>query len=194
MDASWWENRYQTGDMPWDQGAAHPGLLAWLSAHAPVSGLRVLVPGCGLGHDARAWAAAGAHVTALDLAPTALATAQRLPDSDCINWLQGSIFQPPSHLHGTVDLVFEHTCFCAIDPAHRADYVRGVRACLAPGGRLLAIFYLNPGRDQGPPFGVSRDELNRLFRGKFTQIEVTAPARTFPGREDREELRLYAVT
>lgn len=190
LNAAWWEHRYQTHDTPWDHAAPHPALEAWLATHPPPANFRVLVPGCGTGHDARLWAKAGAQVTGLDLAPSALAQARSLAGSDPITWLEGSIFDPPKSLRHAFDLVFEHTCFCAIDPARRPDYVRGVHACLKPGGHLLAIFYLDPGRDSGPPFGVSCEELVRLFSPQFQIVERTPPPATFPGREGREELRL----
>ena len=44
-----WEAHYQQGDMPWEKGAPSPGLVDFLASE-PVPG-RVLVPGCGAGHD-----------------------------------------------------------------------------------------------------------------------------------------------
>src|SRR6266446_5862054 len=58
-NSSVWENRYQTGDMPWEKGAPSPGLVDFLAAHPDLPRGTVGVPGCGTGHDVRAWAAAG---------------------------------------------------------------------------------------------------------------------------------------
>ena len=33
MSSDYWENRYQTGDMPWEKGAPSPGLVDFLAAH-----------------------------------------------------------------------------------------------------------------------------------------------------------------
>ena len=54
-----WEAHYQANDTPWDKGEPSPGLVDWLAAHPAVPRGTVLVPGCGMGHDVRAWAAAG---------------------------------------------------------------------------------------------------------------------------------------
>ncbi len=62
-----WESHYQTGDMPWEKGAPAPPLSEWLSKNK-IHG-RVLVPGCGSGHDVRELARAGAEPIGLDLAP-----------------------------------------------------------------------------------------------------------------------------
>src|SRR5438093_7230836 len=67
-----WEARYQAGDMPWEKGEASPGLLDFLAAHADLPRGSVAVPGCGTGHDARAWAQAGFETWGFDLAPSAI--------------------------------------------------------------------------------------------------------------------------
>src|SRR5258708_19964101 len=69
MNQSDWENRYQTGDMPWEKGAPSPGLVDFLSAHPNLPKGMVCVPGCGTGHDVRAWARAGFDTTGYDIAP-----------------------------------------------------------------------------------------------------------------------------
>ena len=53
-----WNRRYEENDTPWDKGEAHPVLRDMLARDA-LSG-RVLVPGCGAGHDVRELAAAAA--------------------------------------------------------------------------------------------------------------------------------------
>src|SRR5579859_2043797 len=72
MNQSDWENRYQTGDMPWEKGAPSPGLVDFLSAHPDLPKGTVCVPGCGTGHDVRAWARAGFDATGYDIAPSAV--------------------------------------------------------------------------------------------------------------------------
>ena len=76
-----WEDRYQDGETHWDKGEATPCLLQWLESET-ASGLtrgRVLVPGCGFGHDVRAWAEAGFEAHGLDIAPSAVRGRGRKP-------------------------------------------------------------------------------------------------------------------
>jgi methyl halide transferase len=188
-----WESKYQASDTPWDKGAPSPGLLDFLAEH-PVSG-RVLVPGCGLGHDVRALAAGGAEVLGIDIAPSAVEAARRIPLAGREQYEVTDLFALPPHLRGAFDWAWEHTCFCAIDPAMRPAYVEAVADALAPGGHLLAVFYLDPGNDhpeEGPPFEVSIAELDRLFLPRFTLVREWLPARAYPGREGREWMRLLA--
>lgn len=186
-----WEDQYQKNETPWDKGAASPGLVDFLGSEA-VTGT-VLVPGCGVGYDVRALATGGAEAVGLDVAPSAIRAAEALPRAGRERYELADLFALPGHLRGAFDWVWEHTCFCAIDPARRADYVSAVQEALRPDGRLLAIFYLDPGQaspDEGPPFEVSIAELDRLFLPHFTLEREWLPEHAYPGREGREWMRL----
>jgi SAM-dependent methyltransferase len=186
-----WEAHYISKDMPWEKGAPHPALIGYLAENEARG--RVLVPGCGTGHDVRALAARGAEPVGLDIAPSAIAAAQSSPTTGAETYVLGDFFELKPELVGAFDWVFEHTCFCAIDLSQRAAYVKSAHAALKPGGQLLAIFYLDPGNDSpddGPPFGVSIAELDRLFLPRFELLQEWLPAQTYPGREGREWMRI----
>ena len=186
-----WEAQYQKGETPWDKGAPSPGLVDLLASE-PVRG-RVLVPGCGFGYDVRALAATADEVVGLDIAPSAIEGAARFPRVGNERYELGSLFDLPQHLRGTFDAVWEHTCFCAIDPSMRAPYVEAVAGALKSGGKLIAIFYLDPGHDspdEGPPFGVSVAELDALFSLYFELVREWLPTCAYPGREGREWMRV----
>jgi len=184
-----WNRRYVEGDTPWDKGSAHPAIEFAMRQNALTG--RILVPGCGTGHDVRALASCGLEVTGLDLAPVALQTAQSLDPDRRARYVLGDLFDLPGELRGAFNGVFEHTCFCAIDPARRGEYVDAVASALELGGKLLAVFFLEPGNDgDGPPFGCMRSEVDRLFTGPFRSLREWEEIPTYPGREGRELLRL----
>ena len=189
-----WEAQYEKGETPWDKGAPSPGLLDFLAAE-PLRG-RVLVPGCGAGHDVRALAKAAEEVVGIDIASAAVRLAQSYPRVAGERYELADLFHLPPAMRGAFDWVWEHTCFCAIDPAQRADYVSAVARALKAGGSLLAIFYLDPGNsspDEGPPFEVSVAELDRLFLPRFELVREWLPQRAYAGREGREWMRLMTV-
>ncbi|MEA3212494.1 MAG: hypothetical protein QOE70_5551 [Chthoniobacter sp.] len=189
-----WEAQYQKGDTPWDKGAPSPALVDFL-VQEPVRG-RVLVPGCGVGHDVRALAASGAEAVGLDIAPAAIQAALGFAKAGREQYERGDLFALPAYFRGAFAWVWEHTCFCAIDPAMRPAYVEAVASALQPGGTLQAIFYLDPGHDNpadGPPFGVSIAELDELFLPRFTLEREWLPPRTYPGREGREWMRVLSL-
>jgi SAM-dependent methyltransferase len=178
-----WEERYQTGDMPWEKGAPSPGIVDFLAANDIPLGT-VLVPGCGTGHDVRTWAKAGFNVTGYDIAPSAIRLAKEWTQAAGLsaNFVLGNfLVDSPPH---RFDWIFEHTLFCAIDPAQRSDYVAALHRWLAPGGNYLAVNYLIPDKD-GPPFGTTRDELWQRFSSGFDLIKEWVP-RSYPNRTGLE--------
>ena len=188
-----WQRRYEQNDTPWDKGVPAPALVRFLQDHA-ISG-RVLVPGCGRGHEVRALAQQpGCSAVGLDLSPIAVAEASELAAraglGETASFIVGDFFQLPPEMNGSFDWLVEHTCFCAIDPLMRPSYAAAVAGALKPGGHLFAIFYLDPAQDRQPPFGVAVAELDGLFSPSFALVRQWVPARTFAGRESRELVRL----
>lgn len=183
-----WSERYLRNDTPWEKGRAHPALVEFVAEH-PLEG-RILVPGCGMGHDVRAVAAPGNQPIGLDITTEAIAGARAFARKETEEFRHGDFLARTGNDAGAFDWVVEHTCFCAIDPEMRASYVEAVEHVLKPGGRLLAIFYLDPDSDdEGPPFGVSKAELDALF-SRFNLLEERGGLPTYPGREDLEILRV----
>ncbi|MDB6111724.1 MAG: thiopurine S-methyltransferase, partial [Pedosphaera sp.] len=119
MSQTEWEQRYQSGDMPWEKGEGSPGLVDFLAAHPELPRGTVCVPGCGTGHDVRTWARAGFSVTGLDIAPSAIRLARERTASAGLT----AQFQQQDFLSDApaqpFDWLFEHTLFCAIDPKQR---------------------------------------------------------------------------
>lgn len=192
MSHQYWEDLYQRGETHWDKGEASPGLEDFLAAFSSKRGSSkgsVLVPGCGTGHDVRAWARHGFGATGFDIAPSAIDTAARRATAEGLqarflrgDFLRDAPFQP-------FDWIFEHTLFCAIQPAERSHYVEAVSRWLAPHGRFLAIFYLIPDKD-GPPFGSTREEIRERFDPHFELLEDWVP-RSYPVRTNLEWMTLW---
>jgi cyclopropane fatty-acyl-phospholipid synthase-like methyltransferase len=184
MNPSDWETRYQTGDMPWEKGAPSPGLVDFLTANPHLPKGTVCVPGCGTGHDVRAWAAAGFSVTGYDIAPSAIRlAAERTKAAGLSARFEQKDFlaEEPT---GRFDWLFEHTLFCAINPNQRDAYAQAVLRWLKPGGQYLAVNYLIPDED-GPPFGTTREELWARFSPHFELLREWVP-RSYPNRTGLE--------
>lgn len=156
-----WEKLYQEKTTPWDRGGSSPALHRWLEAGARAHE-RILVPGCGHGHEAMELARHGFRVTALDIAPTALKRLEaelekaglsvQLVCADALSW------QPEVPF----DAIYEQTCLCALQPDQWSEYERQLFHWLKPGGHLHALF-MQTGREGGPPFHCELGEMRTLF-------------------------------
>jgi methyl halide transferase len=190
-DTRYWQSQWERPTQGWDIGRAAPPLVRWFGAHA-ARGRRVLVPGCGRGHEARLLAAEGADVVAVDFAPGALAEARALAAAEKlhIDFRQRDLFtlaEDPERY----DLVVEHCCFCAIEPARRAEYLDVIADVLVEGGELVGLYW-NHGRPGGPPFSVDDTELKRLFERRFVLRQMSVPDDSIERRRGQEILaQLY---
>lgn len=185
--AEFWENRYQEGTARWDLGQAAPPFVSLLDGEdAPGAG-RIAVLGAGRGQDALLFAERGFEVVGFDFAPSAIADANQLAQMRGLaaRFLQRDIFRLSPEFDGQFDYVLEHTCFCAIDPSQREEYVQVVKRLLRPGGELIALFWAHD-RPGGPPFGTSLAELRSRFEPTFTITAIERPGNSVEGRQNEE--------
>ena len=182
-----WEQKYQLGKAGWDLGRPAPGLVTWLGANPGRDG-RAIVPGCGPGHDAVALAKHGFEVVAIDFAPSAIAATRALAEEAGVRLtaLEADLFALPADLDGTADLVFEHTCFCALPRDRRGAYRDVLARLTRPGGLLLGVFFTFPDDGSGPPFPIACDDLPGAFAPAFA-LEVLTPVLDSVARRRGEE-------
>lgn len=189
-----WTDLYARGGDGWDLRQPSPPLVEFLD-HTPLVPGRVAVPGCGRGHDARHLARRGHVVVGFDFSPAAIAEARALARSDglAVEFVERDIFTLPLDHERAFDGVWEYTCFCAIDPKRRAEYVRAMGAIVRPGGWLLACFFPMRRRAAGPPFAVSEREVRRLFTPGF-RLERAYRPRSVRLRQGQEWTVLFRRT
>ena len=192
-----WNQRYQSGDTPWEKGRPAPPLLDLLrNKDASIWGDGpILVPGSGTGHDVRALAAEGLNPLGLDLAPLALEQAQTHPKAGSETHELGDFLDSAWRKGRSFSAIWEHTCYCAIDPSRRPDYAQACAGLIQPGGHLIGVFFLTPNppgeEDEGPPFNTSIAELDERFAPWFVRTDSWIPTKSYPGREGKEWVAIY---
>lgn len=185
-----WTKIYQTEEPGWELNGPTP-VLKDILPQLKLSKSKVLVLGCGSGHDAAFLADAGHVVTAVDFSTEAIERAKKLYGSkENLTIIQADAFNLPAAWSGTFDLVLEHTCYCAVAPDRRNELVKVWRRMLNAHGHLLGIFFSMEKR-RGPPFGGSEWEIRQRLRDGFQFLYWTRWHHSIENRRGREVV-IYA--
>ncbi len=194
-----WQQRYDVGDTPWDLRGITPPLAALLAGGAlRALGLPdsadVAVPGCGRGHDLRAFVAHGHRVIGFDIAPGVVDEARRLLAFNRVEGAQvlcRDILGIGPEFERRFDLVYDYTCFCALPTHLRERHAHETATILRDGGLYLALAYplrKFGGRPEGagPPFVVTREDLLRAFGVEFALVAEFEAQDSVPQRAGLE--------
>ncbi|MHC4251967.1 MAG: class I SAM-dependent methyltransferase [Planctomycetota bacterium] len=175
-----WDERYRTGDLPWDTGTHAEQLERVLGAFGvgPCAALEV---GCGTGTNAVWLAGRGFTVTAVDVSESAVEQArEKAADAGvevtflAADFVRGAGGGPmPGAPFG---FAFDRGCLHSIDePAGRMAFAEAVARNLAPGGLWLSLIGSTdaPPRDVGPP-QLSAVEVATTVEPSFEILSLSA--------------------
>jgi SAM-dependent methyltransferase len=182
-----WDLRYTAGETPWDFHGVAAALKAFLKTS---QGGSVLIPGCGVAYEVRAFHEAGWKVTGIDFSPVAVERARFELGALGSRVVQGDFF---THDFGSrrFDVIYERTFLCALPPALWPAYVNRMAQLLFPGGKLVGIF-LYGDQVEPPPYPLSPEKARELFGGKFSLIKTSRVSDSLPlfaGKEHWHEWR-----
>ena len=182
-DTPRWDERYATGDTPWETGQPSSELQR-VVAEVPIYPGRALELGCGTGANAVWLAQQGFDVTALDLSPRAIERAQKRADQAGarVRFLVADVLRPMTEVAGLFDFFFDRGCYHVVRRESVAGYLETLRQLTRPGtlGLVLAGNAREP-HDPGPPVvseAEIRAELGSLFdivhlrEFRFDQVEA----------------------
>ncbi len=204
----YWEKRFHEGDTPWDLGEATPllhealeflqSMPGYSSELGSVKSANVLCAGAGRGWDALELVRHGFDVVAVEWAGSAVDSLRKRHRSlrerhralgpnlnGSLSIIEGDFFKIEA---GQVDIAFEHTFFCALDPDCRSNYVDVMSRWLKPKGVLLGNFFIDSGGNGGqndrcePPFFITKEEVQMLFAHKFNMLSLVPAVKKGAGR------------
>jgi SAM-dependent methyltransferase len=164
--AAWWEDRYLSGDIPWDTGVVPPELVALVSSGLLIPGW-ALDLGCGSGLSSRYLAVHGFRAVGVDLAQSALARGRRIAEMASVSayFCRGNV-SDLRFLAVQAAFALDIGCFHAVSPDRQRSYVDSLAAHLLPGAYyLLYAFEPLPGVTDGPS-GIGPREI-ALFAPHF---------------------------
>lgn len=185
-----WETRYRDHVTPWEAGRVPLRLQRFACELTP--GARILIPGCGSGHEALLLSEAGFDVLAIDFSQAAVDLARsnvgrfadRVQLADFFAFDAGDGF----------DVMIERAFLCALPRALWPDYATRAAQMVRPGGTITGFWFLGDTL-RGPPFGTSESELLALLGGSFereTDEAVSDSLAVFAGRERWQSWRRYS--
>lgn len=177
MDESYWRSRWAQGQTGWHEAAPNRFLVKHLAVLDARPNRRVLVPLAGKSPDLTFLAQEGADVIGAELVEDAVrayfaerglrpeeqgaAGHLRLTAGTTTIWV-GDFFALRPEAVGRIDAVYDRAALVALPPPLRERYAAQLRA-LAPGAPMLTVTFAHDAPADGPPFSVTRPELDRLF-------------------------------
>ncbi len=172
---NFWQSRYREGNIPWDLGEPSRPVRWLVEHHFPPTG-KVLIPGCGRGHEALYLAERGYQVTAVDLVAEPLEYLRKAARKSSleIEILQQDIFELAPRYNDAFDVFLEQTFFCSIDPLLYVDYAVLAYRALKPGGQLLGVF-MEVLWEGGPPHNCPPDLVLEQFPAARWRKENAKP-------------------
>lgn len=187
MDASFWHQKWERGEIGFHESQVNPALVDHLGRLNLAKGARLFLPLCGKTLDiawllAQGYRIAGAELSplainelfqVLDLAPV-ITPAGKLTCYSATNidiWV-GDIFDLSSSMLGAVDAIYDRAALVALPEEMRRRYAVHLTALTHGAQQLLIAFEYDQRLYDGPPFSVREKELRRHYGDNYQLKQV----------------------
>jgi SAM-dependent methyltransferase len=170
-----WDERYRSGETPWDTGQPSSELLRVLTEERLPPG-RAVELGCGTGSNAVWLARQGFDVTAVDLSSLAVERARRRAEEAGVpvRFLVADVLQPPEDLVGPFDFFFDRGCYHVVRRDDVRAYLATLQRLTQPGSvGLVLAGNATEAHDPGPPV-VSEEEIRAELGSLFEVLRLRA--------------------
>ena len=162
-----WDSRYtRDNSAPWDTKRVAVELKKAVEDGTIKPG-RVIVLGCGAGTNSIYLASKGFDVTAIDIAPTALALAKARADQSkvSVRWMLVDVTAVPKLK--PFDFIFDRGCYHGVRRSNAKGFVESARKLSRPGTKFLILAgNANEARHYGPP-RVKEADIRKDFTSSF---------------------------
>lgn len=186
MKASFWHEKWEKNEIGFHASEYNPWLLAYWEHLKLKPEARVWVPLCGKTLDIHWLLSQGYHVVGCELSPLAVnALFQELKQepqitetgshkcyqSAQLEILVGDFFELSAECLGPIDAIYDRAALVALPPEMRRQYAARQIALTGGAPQLLIVLDYDPSLKAGPPFAISRSELETLYGSKY-QVEI----------------------
>lgn len=185
-----WQGYYDENDLKWDLGEVSPPLKRLWEEGSLKPG-KVMIPGCGQGHEVLFFARQGFDVTGVDYTDGAVGLLRENLHREGVSAqvIQSDFFKIDATHDRAYDLMLEQTFFCAIHPRDRARYVETACRILKPGGLLAGLFY-ETGEEDGPPYNTTQEHIRHHFSRAFEILRLEKCDHSIERRAGKELLAI----
>lgn len=182
MDTSFWHQRWEKNDIAFHESVANPLLVKYFKDLSLVRGGRVFLPLCGKTLDIGWLLSSGYCVAGAELSETAvkqlfieLGVEPEISEVDTvqhysaknIDIFAGDIFHLSSDRLGSVDAIYDRAALVALPEGMRNRYAAHLKEITDKASQLLICYEYDQALMEGPPFSISNEEVNRLYRGSY---------------------------
>lgn len=175
LPEDFWTNRYKEHLTGWDIGYASTPLTTYINS-LENKDQSILIPGCGNAYEAEYLMKNGFQdVTLLDISEFLVNKIKQkfYPKyQDRLKIIHQNFFDHD----GKYDLILEQTFLAALPPTSRNDYAKKMHELLKEHGKLAGVIFNREFEKEGPPFGGTKEEYQKLFAPYF-EFEVFEEAK-----------------
>lgn len=182
MDHAFWHKRWETNDVAFHRSEPNPLLIKYFSELSLAKGSRVFVPLCGKTVDIAWLLTNGYRVAGVELNEMAvrqlfegLETEPHVEDVDGlkhysagnIDIFVGDIFDLTGEILGPVDAVYDRAALVALPVEMRKRYTSHLMNITNKAPQLLICYEYDQLHMEGPPFSVSKSEVNQHYANSY---------------------------
>lgn len=190
MDASFWHQRWEKNEIAFHESQTNPLLVKYFKELSLPKGSRVFLPLCGKTLDIPWLLSHGYRVAGAELSKIAMeqlfsqlgvkpeiAGAGELDHYRAANIdiFVGDIFHLTGKLLGPVDAIYDRAALVALPEEMRNRYATHLMKITNTAPQLLISYEYDQSLAAGPPFSVSKEEVNKLYSNSY---ELTLIAST----------------
>lgn len=182
MEASFWNQKWQEGDIGFHQSEANPFLIKHFEKLNLAKGGRVFLPLCGKTRDLAWLLNCGHRVVGAELSELAInelfknlevepkiSRVGKLTHYSAkdIDIFVGDIFDVSAEVLGSVDAVYDRAALVAMPENMRHQYTSHLMEITYAAPQLLICYEYNQQLMDGPPFSVSEAEIQHHYASAY---------------------------
>ena len=182
MEASFWHQKWEQGDIGFHENEVNPFLIEHFGELNLTKGSRIFLPLCGKTRDAAWLLACGYRIAGAELSELAInalfkelglepeiSKAGKLTRyrAKNIDILAGNIFDVSAEYLGPISAIYDRAALVALPACMRKQYTSHLMNITGTATQLLITYDYSQLLMDGPPFSVNENEVKQLYSAAY---------------------------